>query len=226
MRTTPLFTPPPDDIANLIRTWPLALLVSTGDAGYAATPLPLLLEHDAQGNAFLLGHFARSNPQLDALARSPRAIAIFLGPHGYLSPSWLRDRSQAPTWNFATVQMQVEVATDPSPAAALDAVRRLTDQVERGRTEAWSPDELGERLHRLLPAIIAFRARVLHTAATFKLGQNERADVLADFLAALDGDPLQAPLARMMRAANARRLASRVDGDRPHRAIDSSGNRA
>ena len=53
------------DIVQLVRDHPLAMLVSQGATGFAATPLPLLLETDEAGEPVaLIGHFARSNPQV------------------------------------------------------------------------------------------------------------------------------------------------------------------
>lgn len=180
MRTSALFTPSQDEIDLLVADHPLATLVSIGDAGLRATPLPLLLERDCNGGMSLLGHFARSNPQVAELEQRPDALAIFQGPHGYISPSWFTDRTQAPTWNYATVHMAVRVAFDRLPEAARNAVEVLTDHMEAGRENAWRADELGSRYAKLLPGIVAFRAEVLDVRVKFKLGQNERQDVLVE----------------------------------------------
>ncbi|HZH44202.1 MAG TPA: FMN-binding negative transcriptional regulator [Lysobacter sp.] len=203
MRTSPLFTPPQAEIDALISRHPLALLVTAGARGFDASPLPLLLERDSSGTAALLGHFARGNPQIEVLEAQPEAMAFFLGPHGYISPSWLTDRTQAPTWNFCAVQMHVRVRIDRSPDAAREAVDRLTAHMEAGRPNAWSPADMGERYAKLLPAVVAFRAEVIAMQAKFKLGQNERPDVLAEILAATSDAPA---LHAAMRAANAGRL--------------------
>ena len=135
--------------------------------------------------SWLLGHFARSNPQVDMLRRSPRALAIFMGPHGYVSPSWMRDRTQAPTWNYATVHFEIEVAFDDSQAATTSALERLVAHMERNSHVPWTAAELGSRYAALSKAVIAFRAKMLATQAKFKLGQNERPDVFQDILRGL-----------------------------------------
>lgn len=123
MRTAALFMPTPGQVDRLVAAHPLTTLVSTGPDGLCATPLPLLLERGAAGDLSLLGHFARSNPQVAALEERPDALAVFQGPHGYISPSWFTDRKQAPTWNFATVHMRVRVHLDRSPEAAVSRCR-------------------------------------------------------------------------------------------------------
>jgi transcriptional regulator len=105
---------------------------------------------------------------------------VFLGPHGYISPSWFTDRTQAPAWNFALVKLEIEVELDRSAEAAREAVDRLTAHMEQGRPNAWSPREMGDRYGRLIPAVVAFRVRVRSMQAKFKLGQNERMDVLTE----------------------------------------------
>ena len=130
-----------------------------------------------------------------------------MGPHGYISPSWFTDRTQAPTWNFAAVHMTVRVVIDRSIEAAREAVDRLTDHMEQGRPRAWSAADMGERYDRLLPHVVAFRAEVLNIQAKFKLGQNERPDVLAEALSGIDREG-GAALHAAMRAVNTHRLTN------------------
>lgn len=201
MKTSSLFTPHADEIDALIAAYPLAQLISLSADGFTATPLPLLLERDPTGTFTLLGHFAKANPQVEELEARPHALVIFMGPQGYISPSWFTDRTQAPTWNFATVHMTVRVEIDRSAAGGCEAVDRLTQHMEQGRPNAWSGTDMGERYGRLLPHVVAFRAEVLAVQAKFKLGQNERPDVLAEALEGLGGEN-NASLRAAMRHAN------------------------
>ncbi len=104
--------------------------------------------------------------------------------------------------------MTVKVAIDRWAAAAREAVDRLTEQMERGRSWAWSSTDMSARYDRLLPHVVAFRAKVLDIQAKFKLGQNERPDVLAEGLDGVgrEGGPT---LQAAMRHANAGRLSAR-----------------
>jgi transcriptional regulator len=205
MKLSTLYQPTSDEIDRLVASHPLALLFSGPPDRLAATPLPLLLERRADGTAELRGHFARANPQTAAIAECPRALAVFQGPGGYISPSWFRDRTQAPTWNYSVVQFVVDVELLQAPEAARAAVEELTAVMEQGRPRAWRPRELGPRHDRLLAAIVPFRARVVETRAKFKLGQNERTDVLEDIVRGLEANG-DGSLAARMRAANPGRL--------------------
>jgi transcriptional regulator len=184
------------DVVELIRENPLAWVVSHDSTGFAATPLPLMAEKDVTGAVVrLLGHMARSNPQVAILERSPRAFILFQGPQGYISPSWISDRTWAPTWNYAVIRIEADITFLPNDAdRALD---QLVAKMEADRPNAWSIEEMGERYDRLKPAIIAFHAEVRSLRARFKLGQDERPAVLAEILAGSDDPELERWMRRM-----------------------------
>lgn len=185
-----LFQPrDPKDVVALIDAQPLAWIVSRSGEGLRGTTLPLLTRSDAAGEVTeLVGHFGRNNPQVAELQRDPRALITFLGPHGYISPSWINDRTWAPTWNFAHVQFDVIIAFFEAPEDVAAHLRELVDRMEHGRERAWSVDEMGERFGRLACGIIGFRARVVRREARFKLGQDERPEVFAQILEKVSPD--------------------------------------
>lgn len=172
------------DVADLIAANPLAWIVTHGASGFRATPAPLLADLDADGALVTLtGHLARSNPQVADLEADGRALLLFMGPHGYVSPSWMADRTQAPTWNYAVLRIAARVRF--GAASVEEALERLSDAMEEGRPNAWSPAEMGERYGRLGRGVVAFRADVEHLDGRFKLGQDERDDVYADIMSGL-----------------------------------------
>jgi transcriptional regulator len=48
------------------------------------------------------GHLARTNPQWRSLT-TQSALAVFTGPHAYVSPSLYDRRESVPTWNYLAV---------------------------------------------------------------------------------------------------------------------------
>lgn len=76
-----------------------ATLVSGGAAGLHVSHVPLIAERDGSGKVRLLGHVARANPQWQALEQAAHVLAIFHGPHGYVSPGWYASHPAVPTWN-------------------------------------------------------------------------------------------------------------------------------
>ena len=191
---------------RLLLEHPLAWVVSHGGGSWRATPLPLRPEGGDGERPIeaLIGHFARSNPQLELVRQDPEALVLFLGVNGAISPSWFGDRTQAPTWNYTSVQYRVELQLFDEPAPRDAALADLVGAVEAGRENAWSSADMGARYQPLARRIVAFRARILERHVKFKLGQDERDDIYADILAALDREGA-GELSSWMRAANPQR---------------------
>src|ERR1041384_8674517 len=77
------------------------LLVTHGAAGLIASQIPFLAAR-RDGGLYLQAHIARANPQVDDFDGG-EALAIFCGPHAYISPGWYEARPAVPAWNYASV---------------------------------------------------------------------------------------------------------------------------
>ena len=185
------------DLVRLIDEYPLAWVVSAGDAGFGATPLPLLAEtSDAGRIVALFGHFALANPQVALLQKSSHAKILFMGPHGYISPEPVSKPGWAPTWNYATAQFEVDIEFRPQEND--QALARLVARMERDRRVPWQIANMGARYDTLVRRIVAFRAHVRASQGRFKLGQDESPQTLAELLEHLD----DAALVRWMKDFN------------------------
>ena len=177
------------DVLRLIQEHPLVWVVST-TAGTSplATMLPVLPVAGPEGEVTaLVGHFARNNAQLSMLRSEPRAFILASGVNGYISPSWLRDRTRAPTWIYVGAQFTVDIELFDEPGRIGEHLRELVDTMEMGRSDAWRIDEMGARFHSLSKGVVGFRAVVREMRARFKLGQDERDSEFHDITLALDG---------------------------------------
>ncbi|MFD0678377.1 MULTISPECIES: FMN-binding negative transcriptional regulator [unclassified Paenibacillus] len=90
---------------KIIREHSFATLFSQHDGTPYATHLPLILD---KNHMYLYGHFARPNPQYTDI-RNQIVLAVFHGPHCYISPSWYETNKAVPTWNYVTVHVYGEV---------------------------------------------------------------------------------------------------------------------
>jgi predicted FMN-binding regulatory protein PaiB len=189
------FAPRSDaDLLRLMQQQPLAWVVSgsVAEDTFRSSLLPILAETDAEGRVVRLeGHFARSNDQYKLLMQEPKAVMLVLGTNGYISPSWMQDKAQAPTWNYASAQFFVDVEFFEQPEAIEAHLRELVDTMEKQTprstdTPAWKVDDMGARYGSLAQRVIGFRAKVRNVRAKFKLGQDERNDVFADIMIALN----------------------------------------
>lgn len=169
------------DVQALIVEYPLAW-VSAAASPVVASLLPLIGEVDGEGRLVtLIGHCGRSNPLHAALAADPRAVLLFRGPQGYVSPEHAGRRDWGPTWNYAQLMIEAEIHFDSGlTEESLDV---LADAVEAGRPAPWRKEELGPRYAGMLDLIIGFRAQVTSLQGRFKLGQDERPETLRAILA-------------------------------------------
>jgi transcriptional regulator len=95
---------------NIMKEHSFATLFSQHNGMPFATHLPLILDKE---NTYLFGHFARPNPQWKDI-NNQIVLAVFHGPHCYISPSWYETKKAVPTWNYVTVHVygQVELIED------------------------------------------------------------------------------------------------------------------
>jgi len=92
---------------QLIVDQPLGTLVTMGTSGLIASHIPMVLEAHGPEFGMLKGHISRANTQWRELADDIDALAIFAGPHHYITPNWypgkLENGKEVPTWNYAVV---------------------------------------------------------------------------------------------------------------------------
>jgi len=188
--------------ARLIHDHPFATLVTPGAPEPFVSHLPLLLVAGCEPHGTLIGHMARANPHWERAA-AVESIAIFHGPHAYVSPSWYAEPSKAvPTWNYAAIHAHgvLEVVGDPAETrGVLDA---LVQRFEAPRDAPWQFAMPERQRDALVGAIVAFRLRIRRLDAKFKLSQNRPAEDQVRVAAALDreGYADAASVASWMRA--------------------------
>lgn len=181
-----------DAAAQLILRHPFATLVTPTADEPQISHLPLLLHRSEGAQGALIGHVARANPHARVLAERT-SLAIFHGPHAYVSPSWYSDpAAMVPTWNYAVVHVHGIGELIDEPARKREIVEELTARFETSRQAPWHLQLTGTRLAAMLDAIVAFRIPVTRVEAKFKMSQNrsgiDRARVAAALRDESDAD--------------------------------------
>ncbi|MED0773328.1 FMN-binding negative transcriptional regulator [Bacillus siamensis] len=92
------------EACNVIKEYGFAALFSTAGGMPYATHLPLTMSKD---NECLYGHFALPNPQWKEI-EGQSVLAVFQGPHCYISPKWYETNRAVPTWNYVAVHVYGE----------------------------------------------------------------------------------------------------------------------
>jgi transcriptional regulator len=178
-----LYTPPAfrvDDLPLLLdhiaRTG-LASFITAGADGPIVSHVPLVHEPSDAGMGRLIGHLARANPQWQETDLLKPALAVFMGPDAYVSPSWYPSKAEAgrvvPTWNYAVVHVRGTLAFFDDAARLRDAVEHLTDRHERTRAERWQLSDAPERyVASQLKGIVGFEIAITSIEGKYKLSQN------------------------------------------------------
>jgi len=161
----------PAALHEFIERHSFGLLVTQLDGAPFATHLPLLLDRTAGPHGTLLGHVARANPQWREAA-GQTALAIFSGPHAYVSPSWYEAENVVPTWNYTAVHAYGRVEVIEDHENLLDIVRRSVAVYEAAMPRPWSPDWSAPFVERLLKQIVGLRIEVERLEGKWKLNQN------------------------------------------------------
>jgi transcriptional regulator len=144
----------------------------------AGTPeiahLPFLLDAEPAPYGTIRAHVARANPLAKLLANELPVVAIFTGPHAYVSPRWYAaPATNVPTWNFTTVHAHGVARRIDDRGAVLAAVADLAAVHEAGAPSPWSTSGADPgHIENLLGGIVAFAIRIERFDAKFKLSQN------------------------------------------------------
>lgn len=185
---------------DFIERHSFGLLVSRHNGSPFATHLPFLLDRASGPFGTLRGHVARANPQWEQCLEQ-QVLAVFSGPHAYISPTWYEAEYVVPTWNYVAVHAygQVELVEDHD--GLLDIVRRSVEVYERSMPRPWSVSEPDTFVDRLLKQIVGFRIEVARIEGKWKLNQNHPVERREKVVRALSerGDENSTAIATLMR---------------------------
>jgi transcriptional regulator len=159
-------------VVRLMHDYPFASLITPADSEPLITHLPLVHVADCEPHGTLLGHFARANPHSRS-GGDTESLALFHGPHAYVTPSWYGDpAASVPTWNYAVVHAHgaIQLALDPAETRAILDV--MITRFESLRAAPWTIGLEPDRLQAMVGSIIGFRLRIKRLEAKFKLSQN------------------------------------------------------
>jgi transcriptional regulator len=193
----PLFKEDRIDVLHAaIRGSGLATLVTLTADGLIASHVPMLLDPDPAPFGTLLGHVARPNPQARGAVPGVQALAIFLGPDAYITPSWYATKRAngkvVPTWNYVTIHAYgpVEFFDDTERLRAI--VTRLTEREERARAEPWAvTDAPADFIDGMLKGIVGFALPIARLEGKWKMSQNRPAEDRAGVVAGLEADGVE-----------------------------------
>ena len=145
-----------------------ATLFSQHNGEPYATHLPLLLNRET---LTLHGHFARPNEQWKDI-ENQEVLAIFQGPHSYISPSWYKTNKAVPTWNYVAVHVYGELEIVEDEQELIDSLQDLVHKYENPKSAYSLNDVDPNYMEGLSRGIVGFKIKINKIEGKAKLSQN------------------------------------------------------
>jgi transcriptional regulator len=165
----------PTKLIAFMRAHPFATLISVIEGAPFATHLPLSLEE--RGDELVItGHLAKPNVQWRGFDAG-ESLAIFSGPHAYISPSLYEKEESVPTWNYIAVHAYGRPAIftyAQAPEKMQGMLEAMMQSFEPSYLAQW--ETLTEKYRAgMMQGIVAFEMPVTRLEGKYKLSQNRSA---------------------------------------------------
>ena len=177
------------ELLRFIEAFPFGVLCISNKNRPIATHLPLLLE-EKNGKTFLYSHMAKANHQWQNFHEDKEVLAIFSGPHGYVSPKHYNKKQNVPTWNYIAVHVYGKHNILEKDEEKITVLEKTINKLEASYFEQWKSLDSAYKIN-MVKEIVAFEIEVTEMLGQFKLSQNKPADeikrVKETFLKSEDG---------------------------------------
>lgn len=188
------------DPAAIVNEYPFAHLITAVGGETFATPTPIFFETD-DTRSTLVGHLTRVNPHAHALRSGQPVLAVFSGPHTYISASWYKTLLTVPTWDYIAAQVRGRIEPIDDDEGQINVLRRVAQALERENNPPWTLEQAPPgKVQQLLPRIRSFRITVERIEGVTKLNQthpvSDRTLIIQQLLARRDTDSHE--IARLM----------------------------
>ena len=184
------------DKVDFLKNNSFGILFSVHDGEPYATHIPMIYSADEGGGEFLLGHIARANPQWHDMD-GQKVMAVFQGPHAYISPSWYVERDQVPTWNYTAVHVtgKLEILGNKETESLIGSMLSFYGK------DADISHHLQEiPFSNMMKAIVGFRIVIEKIEGKKKLSQNKSSETQKKVTDQLinSGSPMSVELGHIM----------------------------
>lgn len=159
-----------EEIRAFLRENSFGILINQTNGKLCATHIPIELELNANGKEILQGHISKLNPQAEGFRENDRVLAVFTGPHSYISSSWY-DHENVPTWNYIAVHVygRIKIVDYEN---SVEQLKKLVDKYEVNSKNPVRVENLSEKTMREARGIFGFEIEIKEIQATKKLSQN------------------------------------------------------
>jgi transcriptional regulator len=189
------------EVRSFLEKNSFGILVSQVSGKLWATHIPLELEVNEVGKEVLVGHISRGNKQWKEFEKNEEVLAIFNGPHAYISSSWY-DHENVPTWNYIAVHVYGKIRIIEGEEL-LASLKRLVDKYEARSKYPISVEGMSKKfLDSELRGIVGFELIITDIQAAYKLSQNRDLKNKAKIISELEnrGDADSMEIAKGMKS--------------------------
>ena len=184
-------------LVQFIRNNSFGILFSqTNDVPFA-THLPFLLDDHAGYHGTLMGHMAKANPHWKEI-NNQQVLAVFHGPHAFISSLWYGEEKVVPTWNYAAVHVYGKFVRIDEEKQVRQIIRDTLAVFEPGSPVLSRLDD--EFFDGLLKSIVGFKIEIEKIEGKWKLNQSHSVDRQQKLIDALksSGDHNSLEIAQLM----------------------------
>lgn len=137
-----------------------------------ATQIPVFIE-DRNGKLFLSGHIMKNTDHHKAFESNPNVLAVFSGPHTYVSATWYDDPYTASTWNYMSVYANGSI-NFLDENSLINVLRKTSLHFENYNQQSTTAfDNLPREYTReMIKGIVAFEIEIIDMKNVFKLSQD------------------------------------------------------
>ncbi len=163
----------PEELYRFMTAHNFISLVTSENGELIASHIPVMIERQ-EDDFVISGHLARANSQVEAFGKG-QALAIFSGPHAYISPTHYETVESVPTWNYSVVHAYgvpraFSAKDDPERIEAM--LMELVRGHEASYEKQWH--ELSDKFKQgMMMGIVGFTMKVERLEGKYKLSQNK-----------------------------------------------------
>ncbi|TRX36549.1 FMN-binding negative transcriptional regulator [Flavobacterium sp. ZT3R18] len=192
-----------ESIRKFLKENAFGLLINQTNGKLWATHIPLELDYNKEGSAILMGHISKENPQWTAFESNDQILAVFMGPHSYISPSWY-DHENVPTWNYTAVHVYGKIKIIEGDAV-IDSLTKLVDKYEKNSKCPVRVADLSKKTMMQTRGIVAFEIKIEEIQAQTKMSQNRDDKNYTNIISELEKTENQQSMAVAKEMANYRK---------------------
>ncbi|UFH35626.1 FMN-binding negative transcriptional regulator [Flavobacterium acetivorans] len=159
-----------EEINVFLKENSFGILINQTEGKLWATHIPLELDTNTEGKTVLQGHISKENPQWKGFADNDEVLAVFSGPHSYISSSWY-DHENVPTWNYIAVHVYGKIKIIEGKAV-IESLKKLVNKYEQNSEKPVRIEDLSEETMKQACGIVAFEIEITAIQATKKMSQN------------------------------------------------------